>query len=75
MACFMFKQINNQLRKRYMKMNKSILLGIMLLFGSVNSINAQSAIVPGKVTAFNNLPLANVEVTIKKSKKTVMTNT
>ncbi len=55
-------------------MNKTIPLVITLMLVAIFSTNAQSKIVFGKVTAFNNLPLANVEVTIKKSKKTVLTN-
>ena len=55
-------------------MKKTISLVITLMLVAIFSTNAQSKIVHGKVTAFNNLPLAKVEVIIKKSKKMVLTN-
>jgi TonB-dependent SusC/RagA subfamily outer membrane receptor len=58
----------------FIKCNQSIILGIILLFVAVVSTNAQSKVVNGKVTVFNNLPLAKAEVSIKKSKKIVLTN-
>lgn len=55
-------------------MKKTISLVITLMLVAIFSANAQQKIVYGKVTAFKNLPLAKAEVSIKKSKKMVLTN-